>query len=394
MDWILIRISINAIILAVIFGIYICISGLINVEDDNLGLYIYFVIYICSAIGGLSVSTISRYITGIKWSVIIGSVGFVAWYVSLYYDILWIVIICSVIMGLLLSVFMSQILVWLASMPIYHDSTYYVGIFNFVFGISGVIGSVIAIIVFNLNYNFTNLLMLCGITSIVMSLILIFSLDYIKQDDTHAVGFYMYSEVLKLRSLWLIHPIVIYNAACLIFTFAIIPKLFANNYLYVSYHYLVYSCMYSIWCYVIQYIYRRYYTRYILFINLLCIIIEYVYLVSIGYINLSDNWYFYSLYSLSIISAINDSTAKTLCTIESNIYFHEYKAIFGISRAIYSVSAAIFSIIAIYTSWYYYSMILVFMLAVTIVSYVWLKTTDDKFVEHDKELLPLVDYDK
>lgn len=351
-----------------------------------MGLYIFFVIYTGSALGGICGPIVSKYITGIKWSVILSSIGFIGWYISLIFEINWTIIASSIIMGLLLSIYVSQLFVWLASMPIHHQSNYYAGIFNFVFGLSGIIGAVIPIGVFVLNYNFTHLLYICTGISFMMTLALVCSMNRIKFDSTQEVGLHLYLDILKLKMVWLFHPIIIYNASCIILTFGVIPKFFNGDLLTVSYYYLIYGIIYSIWCYVMQYIYRRFYSNYLLVICILCLILIYLYLILNIYINLPS----YLIYVLSLFTAINDSTIKTISTIESNKYFNEYKAIFGLSRSVYSISCAIFSIIAIYVTWYYYLTIMVCMLAIAIVMYVWLKSHNNTTLNQLKEMMPLL----
>lgn len=326
--------------LAIIYGSYVITTEYLTNIYKDVGIYAYVILFMSNVIFSILAPFIVYHLTGIKISLIIGAAGYIVWILLFNINNNILILIGSGIIGSGAGILRSQQNVWISSLQ--YDSIelkdYYVGIYNTIFSLNGIMGSIFTTIILVADIKFNILIWIL----LALSTISLFSLSFIKSielNDTHKILAKDYCKMFIDKKMLLLIPLIFAQAIGLAITYEIIPLLIVTK-INVSYMFLSYSFTYSAVSYSLSFL-----IKYVnpIFMLILSIIMHALTSITIFMIELHNiNQVYYSIIAISI--GITDSLLSFVILYIIHTYFQS-KVYYSIYRAYICTFSAIFTLV-------------------------------------------------
>ena len=370
MDTLVYKIASTSLLLAILFSGYVTVSGLTSTIYKEIGFYMYITIQIGNIIGSITSSFIVYWLLGIKWTIIVGGTTYVIWLSVYNFHITSLMLCVSALVGIGGGFLITQQSVWVSSMPIGSKPSYYIGIFNSIFGIYGIIGSTFATIIFSLEIQLETLVWISTGISFSTILLLMVFMPNIQLDDSHIVSLNLYSQLIKNFSMWLFMPITLYQSISFVYSFVLMPLIMDHNFMIISLNFTIYSITFCLNSYLLAHIYRKIDPLYLLIINIfICCVLFTLNGMAYLYLDYLVEHDYYPVLVIGFFCGIGNSITNTIILTELARWFSDCKTVFGFNRAFQSIGASIFSLVALHISWYIYFSIMLSVIIFATVCY-------------------------
>lgn len=335
--------------LALLFSGYGIVSSIITSSYHKIGFYSHVLIFTFNIFGSILSPFIVYNIFGIKWTIIIGASTYVLilGVFNLSNDI--IMLIVSAINGFGAALMRSQQNTWISSQPIEDNKGLYIGIFNSIYGLNGIIGSLVAVLMILIfKINITTLVWILFSISLTALIMLCF-IKPVTLNETHNISLKLYLNLLVDTNLLLLYPLICYQAASIVYSFAIMALLFNGDTFLISLNFLIYSTSFCVMSYIFGYLYKHSSLMIFLISNMISSLLLAAYVI-LMHIYMPDNIHVYLVTGL--LSGFNDSAINFVILTIFNEWYNHAKAIYGYHRAVYSLFSSILVVICPFMVWY------------------------------------------
>lgn len=390
------RIVYGALMMGILFAGYVVASGYATTIYGIYGFYSHMIVFICTIFGALFSPILVTHVLGIKWTLMTGAGTYVIYLLAYCLDHVPLFLVMSAVNGFGAGIFRSQQNTWITSMPIhtargfvrsanhtpikssFHqdgDMAWYLGLFNSVFGLYGIIGAVIALVVFS--YEFSNAVLMWTMTGMAFGafLAMIFMEDPLTtRDDTFNLE--VYKGFLLDGHLWLLAPMVFFQAYGMVYSYEVLPLMYAGNSYWIALNFLVYSVVYCVVSYMVGFLSR--WIQPIIWVAFMTILsLTFGVYLAILHIYAPPHtitdllaWP-YAVYLLfAILCAMNDSIVL-FCVVYILAENYSNHMIYGYHRALFSIFAAFIAAVSPYMPWWFPSLIFIGSAVSMCVGYWW-----------------------
>lgn len=346
----LFRIIYTAISLALVFGGYSVICGMVTTKYHIYGYYANSLYWFFSVLGSLFCPYISYYLLGVKWSLVLGSLSYVIYILGFNLHHLYYILIVSSLNGFGAALFKTNLNVWLVSQlsnknsllsdlipntPIYnHSDEFYIGVFNTIFGLNMVFGSALGLIIYNLQLSIYWILFAITLLAVIMLCFII----PVKIDETHYISLSTFKELFYQFKF--IYILCLYQGFSTIYVNSIMTLNFNGDIQMILYHFLLFSIGFCITSHILGCLAQK--LNYVLFFNIFICILSGIIVIVIHYYLFSYYLYFIASFTMGLSEA---------CTLYFFILllkedFSDNKAsAFAYQRVIYASSACILQLL-------------------------------------------------
>lgn len=356
----LVNISYASLTLSIIFSCYLATSSLAVLSYGDWGYDSYAIIYIFNIFGSLCAPYIVSKFLGVKWTIFLGALTYLAYNIAYGLDSGTILLIVSGINGFGAGLFRSQQNTWITSLV--NDAKYsipfYVSIYFTIFSASSIIGFGFSSLLLFYEFKIDTVEWILVGISVISLFLFSFSKDVELKVD-HNASLSEYLEIFKNSDFILLYPLIFYQSLAMVFSYGVLPKLYKNE-TYATYGFLCYGLGVTISTYCIGIIFKRVKIERIVYFSLLVTI-------SLVGITLLTTKYELLLYLSSILSGCNESLINfCIICILSNF---EYKLIYGYHRAWYCAFSAISMFLVTYISVLRFSILIIITNFLSLVCY-------------------------
>lgn len=343
------QIAYAALMTGILFAGYVTASGYVTTIYGRYGFYSHMIVFICTVFGSLIAPlSVSRFL-GIKWTMMIGAGTYIIYLAVYNLKIVPLFLVISAINGFGVGFFRPQQNTWITSMPIHSNKGYYLGLFNTIFGLYGIIGSSVAFTVFA--FSLSNEILIWAMLGMAFSAFLgMICMADPRLHDKYDFRISTYGNFLKDGKLWLLIPMIFFQAHSMGFSYQLLPPYYDGDDFWIAISFLIYSTVFCVMSYIVGFL-----SRWIDIIVWLCILCMSSlsmagYIVSIHiWIKMANQ---YQYLPLAITCGINDSVIL-FCIIY--ILSDRYKGnsmIYGYHRSVFSIFAAMLALIMSFVPWW------------------------------------------
>lgn len=360
MYYMIIHIIHTALSLAIIYGSYIITTEYLTYEYNNAGVISYILIFLLNILSSIFAPFIVYYGLGVKWSIILGTFTYICWLVLFNMKNNMCLLVGSILVGLGASLVRSQQNVWIVSfLDSNNNIGFYIGLYNAIFSINGIIGAGFSILILYLEYSLETLIWILFILSIFSFSFLLF-IKPVTLNETHKIDFKSYFNFAKDIHLLLLLPLLMYQSMAIVFSYEIYPLLI-NNKLEIAYMFLLYSILYCIITYILGYL-SKYDEIFILILNII---------YGLGLFGLY--WiYGFSIFLIGSLNGINDGIINYIIIYALSKHFSS-KTVYSVSRSYMCLFSALFSALFQVMSFYGILFLMNIVLLTGVLGYIYLR---------------------
>lgn len=352
--------------LAIIYGSYVITTEYLTLQYNAIGFLAYVLIFLLNIISSVLAPFIVYYILGVKWTLVVGASTYLCWLALFNSGNSEAIIAGAILIGLGAGLVRSQQNVYILSLDLPSDNALYIGIYNAIFGINGIIGSGFSIMILLFGLTLKTLIwILCGISCVAFIFLLF--IKPVTLNETHEISLKLYWYILKDYKLMLLIPIVLYLSANIVFTYEVVP-LFINNKLHIVITFLIYGIIYCSITYILGCIITKVDPILIFIFHIICSFITCISFIMFNIFSVSSPYYII----LGSINGINDSIINYMVVYLLAKHFSS-KVVYSICRSYTCLFSAIFSGIYQFINIYQIIIMINIFLLISVLFYIYFK---------------------
>jgi MFS family permease len=345
--------------LAIIYGSYTITTEYLTFSYQEFGFISYILIFVLNVASSLLAPFIVFYLTGVKWTIVIGAISYLIWLLLFNLGNNTLLLIGAVFLGIGAGLFRSQQNVWITSLEYENSASkdYYVGIYNAIFGLNGVIGAIFTVIILYFDYGIDMLVWILLIISVAAFISLVF-IKPVKINNSHEITLKLYYQTAKDIKLLLLLPLILYQSCGLVVSYELLPVYFAKfGKFSIALMFLLYSVVYCINMYILSVLIKK---TDVIFMLLSLVMINGCLSVLILLMYQIDSFGKYFIV-LGVFAGLADSIVNFIVVYLLHAHF-ESKIVYSIYRSSICVFSAITTalapIVSIYCNMFVFNLVL------------------------------------
>lgn len=207
----------TCLLFALIFSGYAIMSQYLMLLYPNIGSQLISLLFFSMCFSTILGPYISNYVMGVKWTIVVGTIGITIWLLAINIDNTWVIIVATVMCGFGVGLFRGHQNVWISYQNIGNDVGYYIALGNSIFTIYVFIVATVGLILAVFTLSIIKVLNIYLIIILIAQIALLFI-----NNPKITKNNFNYKDLLK-TNIWILLPLSQIQSINICILYTVIP---------------------------------------------------------------------------------------------------------------------------------------------------------------------------